>query len=217
MSTVNINVMSVEEFRRYCIRNDTQIEGGLTKGETLKDDLGGLTNHGITEKKAKEYKALISTLFGWDGTMENLTTEMAYYIYEHDFWHGMELDKICDYSKRLANAMFRWGLKSGQSRPTKQLQTILNVMNNKEAYWKDLVVDGKLGGRTFAALEAFIAKRGLVRAKTVIYCLMQSAMESHMVNISVARENNETFTWGWVTRCINERAQYIAEYGTPEL
>lgn len=217
MSQVPINVMSIEEFRRYCITNDTRIEGGLTKGDTLKDDLGGETNHGITVGKAREYEKELRTKFNWDGTMINLSKAMAFFIYEEDFWNGMSLDRVSDYSRRLANAMFRWGLKSGQSRPTKTLQTILNVMNNKEAYWKDLVVDGQLGTRTFLALDAFIAKRGLNQAKSVVFCLMQSAMESHMVNISVAREDNETFTWGWVTRCINERTQYISEYGVPEL
>lgn len=217
MSKVPVNVMSEKEFRRHCIDKDTEIEGGLTGGSTLKDDLGGLTNHGITEGKAKEYKRLLQTLFGWDGTMENLNTDMAYYIYENDFWHGMELDTVGEYSRRLANAMFRWGLKSGQSRPTKQLQNILNVLNNKGKYWDDLVPDGILGNRTFTAFDALVAKRGRNQAKTVVYCLMQSAMENHMVNISISREANETFSWGWVTRCINERTQYIAEYGVPEL
>ncbi len=213
----NVNDMTITEFRHYCIINDTKIEGGLTGGDTLKDDLGGLTNHGITIGKAKEYESELKTKFGWDGTMENLTTDMAFFIYEEDFWNGMSLDRVADRSRRLANAMFRWGLKSGQSRPTKQLQTLLNVLNNQEAYYGDIAVDGGLGNLTFAAYDALIAVRGLSAAKSVLYCLMQSAQETHMVNISDARERNETFTWGWVTRCITEREQYISEYGVPSL
>lgn len=203
--------MNIVEFRKECIKGETAVEGGYVNDPS---DLGGETNHGITKKLAISYKSQLVTQFGWDGTMMNLTEDMAYWLYSQEFWHPMHLDDIFTRSKTLAHSMFRWGLKSGSKRPVSSLQESLNVLNNQGKIYPNIVADGYMGPKTKQTIDSLIEHRGRNAAMKTLVFMMNCDQVSYMKDISLARANeeNEKYTWGWVNRCQNEVFGYIRDH-----
>lgn len=207
---------TIEEFRKECIRGETNVEGGWVNDPT---DLGKETNHGITIGLATEYKSKLVSLFGWNGSMKDLTQDMAFWLYEAEFWHPMFLDDVCGISRSLARTMFRWGLKSGSTRPVSALQETLNCLNNKQAYWPNIVVDGWMGPKTIETINKFIAKRGRDNAVTFLVAQTNADQMHWMKHITLARakEANEKYYYGWNIRCIREVVGYASRYGLPDV
>jgi Putative secretion activating protein len=206
--------MKTEEIKRFChecIRDETNIEGGYSNDPI---DLGGETNHGITVGLAHAYRKSLTDGFGWDGTMENLTQPMAYFIYESEFWHPMHLNEICQYSKALAKSMFRWGLKSGSDEPVTSLQETLNCLNNRGLLWKNIAVDGIYGLKTKGAIDALVEHRGLNDAMYVLAGQMNADQMHYMKHITLRRpkEKNERYYYGWTKRCLREVSEYYDTY-----
>ncbi len=205
------DVHELEVFRRKCIAKETDVEAGWVKDPA---DLGGETNHGITIAKANEHKRALVKLYNWNGSMRDLTQEMAYYIYELDFWHSQKLDDIATkYSMRLANIMFRWGIKSGDSRPVNHLQRTLNILNNQGKLYSNIKPDGDMGPRTMGAIDSLIKVRK--DDALPVLCYMMESLQAHwMFKISEERkgEVNERFSWGWICRCMRESTEYDYTY-----
>lgn len=212
MEIVCRDVHELEAFVKHCIRAETDVEAGYVNDP---HDLGKETNHGITVAKAKEYHKELVKLFNWNGSMRDLTVDMAYYIYRTDFWNKLLLNKMAtEYSKVLAQSMFRWAIKSGQTRPVEHLQRTLNILNNRQRYYKDIVDDGWMGKRTYGAIDSLIRKRGDDAVPVLTY-MINSLQAAWMYEISLERKNelNERFSWGWITRCARESAEYAHDYG----
>jgi len=208
--------MPYEVFAKECIVAETSIEAGYVNDP---DDLGKETNHGITIGLAKKNNTALYTKFRWSGKMIDLTEEMAYWLYKYEFWDKLYLDDVCSRSKSLARTMFRWGLKSGDSRPVTALQETLNCLNNKAAYWPELVVDGWFGKRTLDAIDALIKKRGRDAAMTFLVAQTNADQMAFFKHITLVRpdEKNERFYWGWGLRSIREVDGYIGKYGIPKV
>lgn len=214
------NVIALGElnaFRKECIAAETDVEAGYVNDPS---DLGGETNHGITVGTAKRYATTLKRDYNWDGTMRNLTQDMAYFIYKVEFWDVMKLDTIASkYSCILARTMFRWGLKSGQERPVEYLQRTLNVLNNKGTLYKNIVADGHIGPATLGAVDGLIKARGMDDAIAMLVWYLNTLQGWWMFNISEKRDGevNERFTWGWSTRVMREQYDYIKEFGFPNV
>lgn len=215
-----MNVISLSElasFRQECIAAETNVEAGYVDDPK---DLGGETNHGITVGVAKKYRTTLKKRFGWDGTMRNLTQEMAYFLYTCEFWDTMKLDTVATkYSQVLARTMFRWGLKSGSSRPVEHLQRILNVLNNEGRAYPNIVPDGKIGPKTFGAIDDLLEFRGQKDGMAVLVWYLNTLQGWWMFHISEERdgEDNERFTWGWTLRVMREQYGYLEKFGIPEI
>ena len=180
----------------WIIKDKTKIEAGYVN---IKDDLGGETNHGITQVLADNYKDVLKAKFNWNGKMQDLTKEMAFYLYTVDFWDKLRLNDFHAISPLLADKLFDIAINVGVRRAGEWLQTILNAMNNKGSLYKDLKVDGSIGSVTVNTIKEYINKRGtraIARLHMALYCMQGS----HYINISVSREANETFTYGWYGR-----------------
>lgn len=193
------------------IRDKTNVEAGYVDNPK---DLGRVTNHGITEAVARKHENKLRSMFGWDGDMKTLTQEMAYYIYDVDYWRPMHLHTMIEEYPIIADQMFDFGINAGNKRPVSNLQTYLNVNNNLGLYYEDLVVDGWMGAKTFNALHKYIDRRGGEGLLRLMIGLL-SLQSAHYINISVAREDNETFTYGWLGRIehhITRYKQLLADY-----
>jgi lysozyme family protein len=182
--------------KEWIITDKTNVEGGYVFD---KDDLGGETNHGITKKIADAYKKQLTERFNWSGKMIDLTREMAFYLYDMEFWSRLKLDDVFKIDPLLADKLFDICINIGTKRAGEWLQTYLNVMNNKGTLYPDIVVDGAVGNGTITALRSYIAKRGK-RAIPRIILGMFNMQGYHYINISNVREANETFTYGWYSR-----------------
>lgn len=190
----------------FIIRDKTSIEAGYVDDP---DDSGGITNHGVTQALANQYKTTLKTKFGWDGNMRNLTTEMAFFIYKTHFWDKMKLDEVMKRSVFLADRLFDLGINAGKTVPVKNLQRYLNVMNNRQTYWKNIDADGAMGPKTLAALDAYIAKRGAT-GKDYLIDAMLDMQSTYYIELAERREKDEKFIYGWQARKRRERKRYEA-------
>ncbi len=191
---------------KFVIQDKTAVEAGYVKDPR---DSGGETNHGITKALAEQYTTTLKAKFGWDGTMRNLTEEMAYYLYKTHFWDKMRLDDVLKRSAFLADRLFDFGINAGKAAPVTRLQRILNVMNNGGTYYKDIVADGAMGPGTLGALDAYIAKRGK-EGIDILIDQMFNMQGAYYVELAERREKDEAFVYGWSGRVRRERRRYEA-------
>jgi len=197
--------MKLSDFNRdFIIRRYTAIEGGYVNDP---NDLGKETNHGITVALANDYKAELIKRFGWDGTMRNLTKEMANWLYVTEFWNKLLGDRLFKIHPLIMDKVFDISINAGKTRGVRFLQEFLNVNNNEQKLYADLIADGWMGDKTFKAIDAFIKARGDDGLKIMLHTLI-ARQTSYYVDISMGREKNERFTYGWLTRAMDSAVEY---------
>lgn len=179
------------------INNIIALEGGYVHN---KNDLGGETNFGVTKRVADANTNALVSKFGWNRTMRGFTKPMAFYIYEKDYWAKLKLDQVAINCIYLADKLFDLAVNIGVSRTSTWFQQILNVLNRRGADYSDIVADGIIGSKTFVAYNGLINKRGNKAASKTIIKTLICKQGSHYVDISLAREANEVFTYGWLER-----------------
>ena len=192
--------------KRWIIESKTAIEAGYVNNP---NDRGGETKCGITAVKANEYRADLMRLFKWDGQMRNLTTQMAFYIYDIDFWQKMRLDEVILRHPFIADRLFDLGINAGKGIPVKHLQRALNVLNRQTKLYEDITADGAIGPGTIKALDGFIKARGnegVLRLTTLLFCLQGN----HYVECAESRVQNEEFEYGWAGR-VHDQLQFYAD------
>lgn len=153
------------------------------------DDLGGNTTWGITEDTARNA--------GYKGEMFDLTKDIARDIYTKLYILNPRFDEVHAISHLIGEELIDTGINMGQSIATKFLQRWLNVFNNKQAIFNDIAVDGHIGSATITALKAFLKHRGL-EGEQVLSISLNCSQGGRYLDISEARERNETFIYGWM-------------------
>lgn len=194
----------------WIIADKTAVEAGYVNDPS---DRGGETNCGITKAVAQTYKAELVKRFKWDGTMRNLTKEMAFFIYDVEYWQKMRLDDILKRCPALADKMFDVGINAGWNTAGQWLQLILNVANKRQTFYKDLVIDGNVGSVTIAALDSLYKARGVKQSNWNLVKLFICKQGAHYVDISFKREENEDFLWGWSGRIDHNLVDYYKALG----
>jgi lysozyme family protein len=104
------------------------------KVSNLPGDTGGMTRFGIATNVHPEVPASFYT------TDTATALFMAEQIYSNSYWHPLQLDSISD--DGLASVLMDFGINSGVSRATKELQMILGTVS-----------DGVIGSQTLALIE----------------------------------------------------------------
>jgi len=160
-------------------------EGGYVNDP---EDSGGETNHGITIKVARSC--------GYFGDMRELTPQHAERIAKQAYWDVMLLDETASISTRIANEMFDTGINTGPARAVAMLQRSLNALNRQEKDYDDMLVDGKSGPRTLAALGVFISRR-VHGVKVMLRALNGLQLEFYM-SLTERRQKDERFLYGWI-------------------
>ena len=150
-------------------------EGGLVNDP---DDLGGLTNKGVTYKTYKAY----CKKKGKEATEEaliNLTDEEFADILKTMYWDACKGDNIV--SQSVANAIVDWAWNSGVVTTVKEVQKVLEVKS-----------DGVIGNITLAAINS--------QSPLPLFGKIQQARLAYLDRICVARPANNKFKIGWVRR-----------------
>jgi len=199
-------MIELTDTRDQMITRIAGVEAGYVNNP---NDKGGETNHGITKAVALENSADLQKLFQWDGTMKNLSSAAALWIYKQKYWDKMMLDAIYQISPSCADKMLDIGINSGTAASVTILQKFLSALNVQATLYPDLALDGGMGTKTIGALNTLIAKRG---QKEVVQRLAMALMSYQVVNaieISNGRAANETFTWGWLNRQWDGVIRYI--------
>ena len=168
-----------------------KIEGGYVNDPA---DSGGETNYGITKRVARAY--------GYRGKMKNLSKVKAYEIYSRLYWDKLSLDGIEELSPMIAEEMADTGVNMGVARAGRFLQRSLNVLNNREALYPDLVVDGQIGKRSIKALRTFIKVRG-DDGILVLHRMLNGLQASFYVTLAERRVKDERFMYGWFSNRVS--------------
>ncbi len=161
-----------------------KVEGGYVNHP---DDKGGETNYGITIKTARSS--------GYVGSMRDITKETAMKIYKKQYWDIIKGDSILKLSEDVAEEVFDTSVNAGSYLAIKILQRVLNVMNNKQKYYKDIDVDGIIGKGTIAALADYLS----VRKSNILVKAMNCLQGSHYITLCERKEKQEVFVYGWLT------------------
>ena len=153
-----------------------------------KDDAGGKTKYGITEKVARKW--------GYEGQMHDLPYDTAMKIYEDLYW-PKALDDILALSVPIAAELFDTGVNMGVGTAGKFLQRSLNVLNKLETLFDDVKVDGIVGPATVKALEAYLDKRR-GRGETALLTALNCLQGARYVELTERRKSDEANLFGWL-------------------
>jgi lysozyme family protein len=169
-------------------------EGGFVNHPA---DDGGPTCFGITEAVARAY--------GYAGPMRRFPRDAAAAIYKRLYWLRPRLDQVARRSGRIAAELFDTGVNMGPAVAVTFLQRALTALNRNAKDYPDLVPDGRIGERTLAALDAFLATRGKTSGETVLLRALEALQGERYLRLAERRPANEAFLYGWLANRIGER------------
>lgn len=181
----------MSELKDKIIKAIIKVEGGYVNDP---DDSGGETNYGITKKVARD--------FGYAGDMRDLPWQTAFDIYASKYWEPLLLSSIEKMSEGVAEELADTGVNMGIGRAAKFLQRSLNSLNNRGKHYRDLVVDGQLGGKSLQALGEYLAHRG-IEGERVIIKMLNCLQGSFYVVLAERREKDEKHIFGWFKNRVN--------------
>lgn len=163
-------------------------EGGYVNNP---NDSGGPTCWGITETTARRN--------GYVGPMQDLPRDLAVKIYFQEYVVDPGFLKIAAISTAIAAELVDSGVNCGPGRPGPWLQRTLNLLNRQAKMFPDLVVDGKIGPATQAALLYMMQSRGHDGEKVILRAL-NCLQGAYYIEITERRAANEEFFFGWMLK-----------------
>lgn len=156
-------------------------------------DKGGETRWGITVAVARAQ--------GYAGAMRSLPRDEAVAIYRRMYWLHPGFDQVARRSFDLAAELFDTGINMGPAVAASFLQRALNALNRGAADYPDVPLDGAVGPRTLAALDAFLVRRG-TGAGQVLVRAMEALQGERYLALAEQRPANEAFLYGWLAHRI---------------
>jgi lysozyme family protein len=84
------------------------------------------------------------------------------------------------------------------------LQRALTALNRNGKDYPDLTPDGRIGGQTLAALDAFLGIRGKGSGETVLLRALEALQGERYLRLAERRPANEAFLYGWLANRIGE-------------
>jgi lysozyme family protein len=160
-------------------------------------DTGGPTCFGITEAVARAQ--------GYAGPMRQLPRANAAAIYKRLFWLRPGFDQVSMRSAAVAAELFDTGVNMGPAVAATFLQRALTALNRNGKDYADLTPDGRIGARSLAALDAFLAVRGQSSGETVLLRALEALQGERYLRLAERRPANEAFLYGWLANRIGER------------
>lgn len=161
-------------------------EGGYSNHPS---DKGGATRWGVTEAVARAH--------GYRGDMRRFPRSEAVAIYRRIYWLRPGFDAVARSAPRIAAELFDTGVNMGPSVASGFLQRALNALNRGAFDFPDIPVDRRIGPRTIAALETFLAKRGRGGEEVLLKALEALQGERYLA-LAEQRPANEAFLYGWL-------------------
>lgn len=157
-------------------------------GWPIVDDIKAKVGQRSTIDNLKAWRAVDSALAGIE-SLERMVQD----FYKANFWNEIDGDSID--SQAIANELFDIAVNMHPSRARIFLQTGLNALNVDQKYWPDLVVDGKLGDKSFSALRACAARGDL----PLLLKVLNIQQGCHYLD-QLRRPSQEGFARAWLSR-----------------
>lgn len=161
-------------------------EGGFSNHVA---DRGGATRFGITEAVARAE--------GYVGDMRIFPRAAAVAIYRRLYWLRPGFDRVAERAPRVAAELFDTGVNMGPSVAAAFLQRALNALNRGASDYPDVLLDGRVGQHTLAALDRFLAARRGV-GETVLVRAIEALQGERYLSLAERRPANEAFLYGWL-------------------
>lgn len=161
-------------------------EGGYVNNP---DDKGGETNFGIT--------AAVARANGYGGPMQAMPRSVAVDIYRRLYWLRPRFDEVATRSERIGFELFDTGVNMGPVVAATFLQRALTALNRNGKDYPDLVVDGRIGDGTLAALDAFMRMRKEA-GETVLLHALNALQAERYIRLAESTPRDETFLYGWL-------------------
>ena len=152
-------------------------------------DRGGATRFGITEAVARAN--------GYAGDMRHFSRVAAVAIYRRIYWTRPQLDQVAARAPALAAELFDTGVNMGPAVAVTFLQRALNALNRGASDYPDVVLDGRIGAQTLAALDRFLLTRR-TSGETVLVKAIEALQGERYVALAEQRPANEAFLYGWL-------------------
>jgi len=162
-------------------------EGGYVRHPL---ERGGASCFGISEAVARAH--------GFAGPMRRLPRDEAARIYTRLFWLRPRFDEVARRSERIAAELFETGVNMGPAVAATFLQRALTALNRNGGDYPDLVPDGRIGVRTLAALDAFVALRGQTNGEIVLLRALEALQGERYLRLAERRPANETYLYNWL-------------------
>jgi lysozyme family protein len=156
-------------------------------------DRGGPTRWGVTEAVARAH--------GYAGDMRRFPREQAVEIYRRNYWHRPAFDEVARLAPEIAAELFDTGINMGTGTASIFLQRALNALNRNGRDYDDLSVDGRIGSKTLAALDAFLRKRK-GKGDAVLLRAIEALQGARYIELAETRPANEAFLYGWLANRI---------------
>lgn len=161
-------------------------EGGYSNHPA---DRGGPTRWGVTQVTARAH--------GYGGDMRRFPRAEAVAVYRRNYWLRPGFDRVAELAPQLAAEMFDTGINMGPGTAVSFLQRALNALNRGASDYPDMAVDGLVGPRTLAALQAFLDRRGAA-GEGVLLKAVEALQGERYVHLAEQRPANEAFLYGWL-------------------
>lgn len=161
-------------------------EGGYTNHPA---DRGGATRWGVTEAVARAH--------GYRGEMRAFPRGEAAAIYRRLYWQRPGYDRVAVIAPEAAAELFDTAVNMGPDTASTFLQRALNALNRNGRDYADLVVDGRVGPVTLAALSGFLKVRGKA-GEGVLVKALDALQGARYIALAEARAANEAFLYGWL-------------------
>lgn len=154
-------------------------EGGFSND---KDDPGGATQYGITEKTLREYDPSLN--------IRQISLNTAKHIYKTNYWIKAHCDEISNLNSTLALLIFDSSVNIGVNTASKLLQKTINTL-----YYDKLTVDGLIGPKTLSALKFCLdlSAKNLIDVYTTLW-------KSHYITLISNNSKLKKFINGWLNR-----------------
>lgn len=164
------------------------MEGGYVNH---KNDPGGATNHGMTEKVARAN--------GYQGDMRALPQEFAVEVYNKDYIVKPGFTPFLELSPAVAEELIDTGVNTGPARPARWLQTALNALSQRGGAYPQIAVDGKVGPATVEAYRGLQKARGKAEACRLIVKSLDAQQGAYYLTLSTSDPKFQSFTAGWMS------------------
>lgn len=123
-------------------------------------------------------------------------------FYNDEFWNRLLCGEL---DQDIANELFDTAVNQGTGTAWRYLQEALNLLNNNEKHYHDLLVDGKPGAQTLAAYRSYMATASMAgrsnekNIRTLLKCLngLQFAKYAEICKNS---QSQEVYFYGWLNR-----------------
>lgn len=160
-------------------------------------DRGGPTRYGITAAAARAA--------GYRGAMSALPLAVAEEVYRRRYWIGPGFSIVATRAPTLAAELFDTGVNMGVTTAATFLQRALNALNRGARDYPDLLLDGALGGKSIAALDAFLKVRGRAGEAALVKAC-DALQGERYIAICERDPSQETFAYGWLSQRLGQAA-----------